>query len=77
VGRGVRAGVGGGTTGAVFGRDQYVPLLHLIVRKSFEIVPVTWPPLTIPQSVLSVPGPTKLPVAVAPCSLVNETEVPL
>jgi hypothetical protein len=63
--------------GAAFGRDQYVPLLHLIVRKLFEIVPVICPPLSKPQFVRSVPGPTKLPVAVVPCSLVSDTEVPL
>jgi hypothetical protein len=41
------------------------------------MVPVMRPPLKTPQSVLSVLGLSKVPVALTPISLTSETEVPL
>jgi len=55
-------------------RDQYVPSLQAIVRRSLEMVPVMCLP---PQAVLTVLGSVKVPVAVAPCSLVSDTVLPL
>ena len=55
-------------------RDQYVPSLHVIVCRSLEIVPVSFFPS---RTVLSVLGSAKVPVAVAPCSFVSDTELPL
>lgn len=55
-------------------RDQYVPSLQVIVCRSLETVPVICLP---PQAALTVLGSVKVPVAVAPCSLVSDTELPL
>ncbi len=41
------------------------------------MVPVMRPPLKTPQSVLSVLGLSKVPVALTPFWLTSETEVPL
>jgi hypothetical protein len=65
----MRAGVG-------VGRDVGL-LLQVILRRSFEIVPLMWPPANGPQSVFSELGSRKVPRAVLPCSFVNVTDVPL
>ena len=55
-------------------RDQYVPSLQVIVSRSLEIVPVKCLP---PQAALNRARVREVPVAVAPCSLVSDTELPL